>query len=220
MNNVAFSPIPEELRKIIRQLSSAHCSPEFPLAYEITFTCYGTRLYGDKSGSVDRNHNLPGSPYLPVCQSRVETIDRRLREPRLFLTPRYRKSVLAAVVEVCWYRGWIPLAVHVRTTHLHAVVHGLVDPEKIMDDFKAYATRALNEKHGLFRRKNWARHGSTRYRWTQEDVEAAARYVLFLKVGPWKCILRKICRAPSQRNDSSYARILAGSEVLHRESAC
>jgi hypothetical protein len=145
MDNVAFSPIPHELRTLISQLSSAHCSTEFPLAYEITFSCYGTRLYGDKSGSVDRNHNLPGSPYLPACQSRVEAIRRRLSEPRLVLTPPYRISVLAAVTEVCWYRGWIPLVVHVRSTHLHSVVHGLVDPERIMDDFKAYATRALNE---------------------------------------------------------------------------
>ena len=39
-------------------------SPQIPLAYLITFTCYGTRLHGHKSGSVDRRHNAPGSPFL------------------------------------------------------------------------------------------------------------------------------------------------------------
>ncbi|MBI3940646.1 MAG: hypothetical protein HY315_07405 [Acidobacteria bacterium] len=53
-----------------------------------------------------------------------------------------------------------------------------------MNDFKAYATRTLNEKHGLLRHENWARHGSTRYLWTREDAEAAVRYVLFLQGRP------------------------------------
>ncbi|MBI4454522.1 MAG: transposase [Acidobacteria bacterium] len=154
------------------------------MAYHITLACYGTRLFGDPSGSVDRNHNLPRSPYLPVCQNRVAAIRRRLQETPLLLTPEYRKSVLAALTEVCWYRGWIPLGLHVRTTHLHAVVHALVAPEKIMNDFKAYATRTLNQKHGLLRHKNWARHGSTQYLWTQEDAEAAVCYVLFLQGRP------------------------------------
>ena len=36
-----------------------------PLAYLITFTCYGMRLRGDQAGSVDRKHNIPGTPLIP-----------------------------------------------------------------------------------------------------------------------------------------------------------
>ncbi len=35
-----------------------------PLAYFITFTCCGTWLHGDERGSVDREHNTPGTPVL------------------------------------------------------------------------------------------------------------------------------------------------------------
>jgi hypothetical protein len=35
-----------------------------PLAYFITFTCYGTWLHGDERGSVDDEHNTPGTPVL------------------------------------------------------------------------------------------------------------------------------------------------------------
>ena len=35
-----------------------------PLAYLITFSCYGSHLHGSESGSVDRNHNVVGGRYL------------------------------------------------------------------------------------------------------------------------------------------------------------
>ena len=36
---------------------------ECPIADLITFTTYGTWLHGDKSGSVDKEHNQYGSPF-------------------------------------------------------------------------------------------------------------------------------------------------------------
>ena len=36
----------------------------YPLAYLLTFTCYGTRLHGDTRGTVDRNNNRYGMPFL------------------------------------------------------------------------------------------------------------------------------------------------------------
>jgi hypothetical protein len=42
-----------------------------PLAYFITFTCYRTWLHGDERGSVDDEHNAPGTAVLPPdAQSR------------------------------------------------------------------------------------------------------------------------------------------------------
>jgi hypothetical protein len=48
-----------------------------------------------------------------------------------------------------------------------------------MNDFKAYASRALNRLgHDAPGRKRWARHGSTRWLWNYEDVLDAIRYVV------------------------------------------
>ena len=66
------------------------------------------------------------------------------------------------------------LAAHVRATHVHAVVHGLTSPERIMTDFKAYASRRLSGPRG----QRWARHGSTLYLWKTEEVELAIRYTV------------------------------------------
>ena len=37
---------------------------DVPLAYLITFRCYGTWLHGDERGSIDRFHNRYKSPYI------------------------------------------------------------------------------------------------------------------------------------------------------------
>ena len=54
-----------------------------------------------------------------------------------------------------------------------------VPPERVMIDFKSYATRALKEA-GITPADEqlWTRHGSTRYLNDQASVEAACRYVL------------------------------------------
>jgi REP element-mobilizing transposase RayT len=68
--------------------------------------------------------------------------------------------------------------VHVRTNHVYVVVDTPVTPEKVLNELKAYASRMLNQigLDGRDRRR-WSRHGSTRYLWKREEVEAAVVYV-------------------------------------------
>jgi REP element-mobilizing transposase RayT len=149
-----------------------------PASYLITFVCYGSHLPGQE-GTIDRNHNVPGSR--PLAEDRV----RLLRSSALMTYPPYqldalrRTVVLDGPLEVCRRRRWNLLAAHVRTNHLHAVVQAHCSPEKVMNGLKGYASRALNER-GLDDpfRPRWARHGSTRYLKTAEGVQEAIRYVV------------------------------------------
>lgn len=62
---------------------------------------------------------------------------------------------------------------------MHVVVEAEVPPEKVMNDLKAYASRALNQvERGEGDRRRWARHGSTRWLWKDRDVREAIRYVV------------------------------------------
>ena len=90
-----------------------------------------------------------------------------------------REAVLRSMQEVCQQRHWSLHAAHVRTSHVHAVVEADARPEKILNDFKSYASRCLNQM-GLDEaaRKRWARHASTRWLWKKEHVSAAIRYVV------------------------------------------
>jgi REP element-mobilizing transposase RayT len=150
------------------------------LAYFITFTCYGGHLHGDESGSVDREHNLPGMPYLEPNPETVKRESERMTQPPYRLDAARARVVLSAIKEVCCHRKWNLLAAHVRSTHVHVVVQARERPERIMVDFKAYASRALTRagfEHSNCKR--WSRHGSTRYVRKMEDLEAAVHYVLY-----------------------------------------
>ncbi len=153
--------------------------PSTPLAYFITFTTYGAWLHGRAPGSVDRSHKEVGTPFLPPDENR-ETVERhQLAEAPYLLDDGRREVVLQTIREVARHRGWTLWAVHVRSNHVHAVVTAAVKPEKVMADFKAYASRRLKERfHESADRTRWTQHGSTLYLWTEEEVAAKVEYTV------------------------------------------
>jgi REP element-mobilizing transposase RayT len=147
--------------------------------YLITFACYGCRLHGSESGSVDRDHNAPGTPILEEDSARAAGERERMDQASYGLDQVRRDAVLEAIHEVCKHRGWSLLTAHVRTNHVHTVVAADTPPERIMGDFKTYASRRLNGMRlDEPNRKRWARHGSTRWLWKQEHISAAVQYVV------------------------------------------
>ena len=128
------------------------------MRYFITFACYGAHLHGDESGSVDRNHNVPGGRLVEANPARVAVMRQQMDQAAY---------LLEALREVCFHRGWgLRAALEVR-------------PEKVMNAFKSYASRGLNRLgNDGPERKRWARHGSTRWLWKDEDVQEAIRYVV------------------------------------------
>jgi hypothetical protein len=76
------------------------------------------------------------------------------------------------------WTGSVAPPFHVRSNQVHSVVEAQIPPERVMNDFKAYAGRRLNGM-GLdgTKRKRWARHGSTRWLWKQH-ISAAMQYVV------------------------------------------
>jgi REP element-mobilizing transposase RayT len=149
------------------------------VTYLITFACYGCHLHGNTAGSVDRGHNVPGTPILEEDLTRAAFEEQRMGQPPYHLDRIRRDAVLEAIQGVCTNRGWNLRAAHVRSNHVHTVVEAEVPPERIMNDFKAYASRHLNRMHlegpG---RKRWARHGSTRWLWKPQHISAAIQYVV------------------------------------------
>jgi REP element-mobilizing transposase RayT len=149
------------------------------VVYLITFACYGGHLHGGEAGSVDRQNNAPGSPVLKADPVRAACEAELMDQAPYHLDQVRRDAVLEAIQEVSVHRGWSLLAAQVRSNHVHTVVEAEVPPERVMGDFKAYASRRLN---GLRldepKRKRWAHHGSTRWLWKPEHVSAAMQYVV------------------------------------------
>src|SRR5882724_8524408 len=121
-----------------------------PLAYLITFRCYGTWPHGDERGSVvDRcNYNRFGAPDMQAKRKLLADERAELVAPAAVLNRTQRGVVELAIREVCKHRSYLLHAVNVRTNHVHSVVTAPCKPEHVMDGFKAYATRQLR-KSGL-----------------------------------------------------------------------
>jgi REP element-mobilizing transposase RayT len=152
----------------------------FPMAYLITFRTYGTWLHGDERGSMDRTHNVYGTPRLAPNPDRKHAAALKLNHAPVILNVEQRQAVERAVREVCHHRAYALLALSARTNHVHVVVSAACKPEPILETFKAYATRKLRQM-GLISAsmKPWVRHGSTRYLWKERHVEKAMNYVLY-----------------------------------------
>ena len=149
------------------------------LRYFITFACYGARLHGDELGSVDRHHNLFGGRLLEPDADRAMAERRKMLQDPYVLDAVARPVVLAAIQRHCAYRGWNLLAAHVRSNHVHIIVEAETRPERIMNEFKSYASRELSQLTGESPdRRRWARHGSTRWLWKDQDVRHALQYVI------------------------------------------
>jgi REP element-mobilizing transposase RayT len=145
----------------------------------VTFSCYGSHLPGDDRGSCDHVRNghrrfIAPSPGLEQNRRRL------MRQPPFLLsTPQTRAAVRQAIVEVCQVRGWFLHALHVRTSHVHGIVEAESSPSRVLNDWKAYATRALRGA-GLIAcdRMVWTAGGSARRIGSPEALTHARRYVL------------------------------------------
>lgn len=115
------------------------------LAYFITFHTYGTWFHGDERGSVDPDHNIYGTETLAQDGNKSNFQKGRLNQPPILLDDNQRSIVERTINEVAGHRGWVIRAINVRSNHVHVVAAANAKPEKVMNDFKAWATRRLAE---------------------------------------------------------------------------
>ncbi len=151
-----------------------------PLAYLITFRCYGTWLHGDERGSIDEFNNKHDTPFLPPNEKWHDFNKEILKYPPVKLTPEMRSAVETALRETCEIRGWQLFAINVRTNHAHSVVAvGNICSKKVLSAFKANATRKLRERQiWQFEHSPWADKGSRRFLWTEKSIETAIDYLI------------------------------------------
>jgi len=153
---------------------------DIPIAYLITFRCYGTWLHGDERGSIDRFHNLYKSPYIQPDKRWHQHNIHTLKGEPIILNAAQRESIEKAIRETCDLRHWLLQAINVRTNHAHIVVSiGDKRPEGALNAFKSNATRQMR-KDGCWQQSHspWADKGSKRYLWNERSIERAIDYVV------------------------------------------
>ncbi len=86
-----------------------------PLAYFLTWTCYGTRIHGDPRGSVEKYNNVYGTPKTPASP-----VLRRIAQAGMTpegrigvkLADTEREIVHTAIVDHAAHRDWRILALN------------------------------------------------------------------------------------------------------------
>ncbi len=88
------------------QLSeTSHSFGDYPLAYHITFTCYGTHLHGDEKDSVNYRYIKPGTDRIAPNSNWENHERKKLKQRPYEMDAPRRDVVLAAILRVCEYRG-------------------------------------------------------------------------------------------------------------------
>jgi REP element-mobilizing transposase RayT len=136
-------------------------------------------VYGER-----RTDNAAGTPTAEPMPRLEEYARDRLKAPPVYLSGEQAGRVALQLHETARYRGRQIDALAVLPDHVHLVfgTPGDPDPDDMLDDWKAYASRALNRLVGWAppapRPVWWVVGGSTRILRTPERRAAAVRYVL------------------------------------------
>lgn len=168
----------------------------------LTSTFYGNWLPGDSRGFVSRvtderpedtattsrrKHGLPGTPYDADLRGLRLFAEQQMRGPSIRISEEQAKSLLKQFQETARVRSWHLFAVAIMTDHVHIVVGviGDPDPTKVLGDFKAYGSRALNKSWGVPPSETWWTYaGSKRVLVTEQSLRNAIHYVLFKQPRP------------------------------------
>src|SRR5882724_2680614 len=142
-----------------------------PVGFLITFRCFGTWLHGDRRGSVDRFHNVYGTPKLGPERARVKYERKLMTQPPVRLSAKRRAAAEQGVKDACKKRGWQLWVVNARTNRVHSVVTANCNSKKVRSTLKAYATKAMREAGcWLSEESAWSYRGSRISLWTEEET--------------------------------------------------
>jgi REP element-mobilizing transposase RayT len=152
-----------------------------PLAFFITWTCYGTFLPGDERGWTKwhKGEMIPHPRLEEWCRDQMS-------EDVVVLNEHQRILVNEVIREHCKIRNWTLHAVNCRTNHCHVVVTAPdYDGETVRDQFKSWAKHRLKDYQkrtatsGQSSREHWwTRKGSVRKLFDDESLEAAVLYTI------------------------------------------
>ena len=164
--------------------------PDLSRTWFVTWTTYGTWLPGDRRGFVGQvreieshlaiHRRLVNAPHEQPNPALEVAARARLRARPIFITADQAGVVVDQVVATVQIRNWTLQSIAVMVNHVHAVVTVPADPdpETILRDLKAYASRALNERFGTPPPGTWwTRSGSKRKCADDTSLQTRIRYV-------------------------------------------
>ena len=139
----------------------------------LTWHTYGTWLPGSEEGFVgetrdaDSNkivRNEPGTAYAADMPGLHTHVQKNMKGPPILLSKAQADCLFEQFQETACLRQWSLMGVSISPSHIHLLVGvpGDPSPEKILGDFKAWGTRALNKKWGQPASETWWTQGGSK----------------------------------------------------------
>jgi REP element-mobilizing transposase RayT len=132
-------------------------------------------------------HNIPGEPWEPEMAGLNRAAKKQMRGPPIYFKAEQAEIVCAQLLETGKHRSWTLYAIAIMRDHFHLVVEvpDDPDPKKVLADFEAYASRALNRRFGAPASKTWwTSKGSKRKLADDSYFANAINYVLHKQPRP------------------------------------
>ena len=149
-----------------------------PIAFFLTWTCYGTWLPGDHRGSTRWHRGF--QPPQPQLEKWTHS---RMKSDAVLLTADQRSIVEATVQKHVEIRKWYLHQVNCRTNHCHVVVTAQdYSPDVVLDQLKSWCKRKLTDQQrslaiSPIRDRWWTRGGSRRLVFDEETLAEVVAYV-------------------------------------------
>jgi hypothetical protein len=151
------------------------------LAFHITWGTYGTRLHGDRRGTVDRKHNEYGQPVLRFDEHRWEQERSNLKFPAVIFTRPQMLLIESLLPDICAQGGWTHRTGAAGPDHVHVILTSKHDPETIRRLFKRWLGQELSKRCDARPTGAtwWAECGSIRWIFEEDGdyFDNATRYV-------------------------------------------
>jgi REP element-mobilizing transposase RayT len=149
-----------------------------PLGYFLSWGTYGTRLHGDRRGTVDREQNEYGDPVLGFDADRWEREKGRLKFPPVVLSREQRRFAEEMIPHVCTQGSWTYHTCAAAPDHVHVVLTSTFDPSTIRRLMKRWLGQELSNQWPQARGATWwAEDGSIRWLVDESYFQNAIDYV-------------------------------------------
>ena len=147
---------------------------DYPLAYFLTWTTYGSHLQGDPRWW--RHRNLGERRPEPAL---ARWHRNRLNHSAVLLSVQQRCLVEREALRLSQFRNWRLWAVAARSNHVHVVVSAKEHRgEQVRDQLKANCTRALRASGSEFQgRPVWSVGGDLKLIGSEEALQQVTAYV-------------------------------------------
>ena len=152
-------------------------------SWHITWGTYGTRLHGGHRPTVDRDHNVRGTPFVARDELRERTEKAILNFHAKLFTVEQRTLMEEIVPSICERGGWKYRICAAGTDHVHVLcdvgreIHG----EKVRRLLKRWVGEALSERWPLAVKETW---------WAEEGSNIAVKDESYLS-NTYNYILRQ-----------------------------